>query len=436
MTPTPHGRRAAPRPLVRTAVAAAVLAAAGIGTAAAQDVTLSFMNYVDGNEDQAFQTLIDAFEEANPDIAIEMNIVGYDIVRDQLESQLQAGTGPDLARVTNLGGLNPYYLDLSPYVDTEWWEERYGATQPWYRGEAGGEGVHGFHSGLTVTGPYVNLTLFDEAGVEVPGEGSTWDDWAEATGQVMEETGIYAGMVMDRSGHRVAGPAMSYGARYFDEDGELVIDEGFRTMMQKMIEWHEDGIMPPDIWPAASGGKYESGNEMFANGEVAMHMSGSWAIAGVSDNVGDRFEWTVAPVPCGPAGCGVMPGGAGVVAFEDTEHPEAAAKFIDFIARDDNARQLYGETFAIPANAMLQEEGIDYAAFGASEAVSEGLNTFAAGAARAAEQTPQAYALQGSPDNFVIFNATVQYVSEAMTGQLTLDEAIAKIEEDVAAQTQ
>ena len=165
-------------------------------------------------------------------------------------------------------------------------------------------------------------------------------------------------------------------------------------------------------------------------------MAGSWATAGVAENVGDRFEWAVAPVPCGPAGCGIMPGGAGVVAFKDTEHPEVAAKFIDFLAQDENAKLLYGETFSIPANAALQEEGIDYAEYGASEAISEGLNTFAAGAARASEETPQAYALQGSPDNFVIFNATVQYVSEVMNGRLTMDEAIAKIEEDVAAQTQ
>ena len=36
--------------------------------------------------------------------------VGYDVIRDQLEARLQAGEAPDLARVTNLGGLNPSTL--------------------------------------------------------------------------------------------------------------------------------------------------------------------------------------------------------------------------------------------------------------------------------------------------------------------------------------
>jgi alpha-1,4-digalacturonate transport system substrate-binding protein len=50
----------------------------------------------------------------------------------------------------------------------------------------------------------------------------------------------------------------------------------------------------------------------------------------------------------------------------------------------------------------------------------------------AAEQTPQAFDLQGSPVNTIIFNATVQYVSAVMNDELTMDEAIAKIEEEVA----
>ena len=54
-------------------------------------------------------------------------------------------------------------------------------------------------------------------------------------------------------------------------------------------------------------------------------------------------------------------------------------------------------------------------------------------AAAAAVQTPQAYRLQGDPNNFVIFNATVKYLSSAMNGELTLDEALGKINEELAA---
>ena len=419
---------------MRARILSTVSAMTMLAGAPALAVDLDLMiSDVDGKAN-IVRELADRYTEANPDVNIELNVVGYDVVRDQLSIQLEAGSGPDLAFVTNLGGLNPYYVDLTPYVDAAAWEEQYGAVLPWYRAGAD-EGIFGFHTEMTVTGPYVNLTMFEEAGVEVPGEGATWEDWADATQQVMDATGSYAGMVMDRSGHRMAGPAMSYGAAYYDEEGNLLVDDGFRQFAQLMIDWHESGLMPPDIWPAVSGAKYANGNELFFNQEVPFYMSGSWNTGNVQNNVGDSFDWTVVPVPCGPEGCGVMPGGAGLVAFKsgDAEKEEAAANFVAWMAEEEQAREWYTRTYAIPAHAGLQAEGLDYASAGADEGVASGLNAFAAMAAQAAEQTPQAYQLQGDPNNFKVFNATVQYLAAAMNGELTLDEAIERIEADVAA---
>jgi len=402
---------------------------------AAQAQELSFMLNSDGKEVEVLQDFIDRYEQANPGVSIKMNVVGYNVIREQLESQLQAGGGPDIGKITNLGGLNPYYIDLTPYVNAADWESMYGAVLPWYRAGKPG-GIYSFHSEMTVTGPYINVTMFEEAGVDIPGPGSTWDDWAEATSQVMEKTGSYGAMVMDRSGHRMAGPAMSYGAKYFDANGKLIIDSGFRDFSERMVKWHQDGLMPPDIWPAVSGSKYANGNEMFFNQDVPFYMSGSWNVANVEKNVGDKFEWRVVPVPCGPAGCGIMPGGAGLVAFNTSKHPEAAAKFVAWIGQYENAKEYYSRIFAIPANSRVQNEGIDYAKFGATKSISDGLNVFAAGAARAAKDTPQAYQLQGNSFNFVIFNATTQYLSAVMNGELSLDEGIDKIRQELAAKTQ
>lgn len=398
---------------------------------AAFAVDLDFMTNSNDNQAEVLADFVERYKEVAPDVTINLNVVGYDVIREQLPVQLEAGSGPDLALVTDLGGLNPYYIDLTPYVDAAEWEANYGAVLPWYRAGKP-DGVYGFHTEMTVTGPYVNLTMFEEAGVDVPAAGATWDEWAEATQAVMDATGSYAGMVMDRSGHRMAGPAMSYGAKYFDADGKWVIDQGFRDFAQRMVDWHASGLMPPDIWPAVSGTKYANGNEMFFNQDVPFYMSGSWNLGNVQSNVGDKFDWAVVPVPCGPAGCGVMPGGAGLVSFNHSEHPDEAAAFVAWMGQTENAREWYTRTFSIPANAVLQKEGLDYVSAGASPAVAEGLNLFAGMVSAAAEQTPQAFSAQGSPTNTVIFNATTQYLSGVMNGELTLDEAVEKIEEEIA----
>ena len=377
--------------------------------------------------------MAERYTAENPDVTITMNMVGYDVIRDQLAIQLEAGTGPDLAFVTTLGLLTPYYVDLTPFVDAAAWEEAYGAVLPWYRAGAP-DGIYGFHSEMTVTGPYVNLTMFEEAGVDLPAAGATWEDWAAATQEVMDNVGSYAGMVMDRSGHRIAGPAMSYGAQYYDADGNFIVDDGFKAFAGLMKDWHDSGLMPPDIWPAVSGSKYANGNEMFFSQDVPFYMSGSWNTGNVQDNVGDEFDWAVVPVPCGPAGCGIMPGGSGLVAFQsgDAEKEAAAANFVAWMGAEEQAREWYSKTFAIPAHSTLQSEGLDYAGAGASPAVSDGLNTFTAMAAAAAEQTPQAYRLQGDAKNSFAFNAAVQYIGSALAGELTLDEAFEKIEEEFA----
>ena len=415
-----------------TASLSAALSMGVAASALAADITVMFSS----NEAQssALTKMVERYKEVEPGTNITLNQVGYDIIRDQLAGQLESGTGPDVALITNLGGLHPYYIDLTPYVDAAEWEKAYGGVLPWYR--AGNEGgIYAFHSELTVTGPYVNATMFEEAGVDIPAQGATWDDWAEATAKVQAETGAYAGMVMDRSGHRMAGPAMSYGAKYFDGDGKLVVDEGFKAFSERMVKWHKDGLMPPDIWPAVSGSKYASGNELFFNQEVPFYMSGSWNVANVQQNVGDKFEWRVVDVPCGPAGCGVMPGGAGFAAFKHSKEPEAAAKFVAWLGSKEVAKDWYGMIYAIPAHSEIQEEGIDYTAYGAVPAVSEGLNTFAAAAARAKEQTPQAYQLQGSKFGFVIYNATTKYLAEVMNGTMDLDTAMDRIREEIAENT-
>lgn len=404
--------------------AATALAIGIAGAASAVDLDLMISN--NDKQTETISDFIERYKAVAPDVNINLNVVGYNVIREQLPGQLEAGSGPDIALVTNLGGLNPYYIDLTPYVNAEEWEAAYGAVLPWYRAGKPG-GIYGFHTEMTVTGPYVNLTMFEEADVAVPEAGATWDDWADAAQAVMDANGSYAGMVMDRSGHRMAGPAMSYGAKYFDADGKMIIDDGFRAFSEKMVTWHESGLMPPDIWPAVSGSKYANGNEMFFNQDVPFYMSGSWNVANVQSNVGDKFDWSVVPVPCGPSGCGIMPGGAGLVAFNHSDNPEEAAKFVAWMAEYDQAREWYSRIFAIPAHAKIQEEGIDYTNFGASAEVSAGLNTFAAAASKAAKETPQAFDLQGSKFGFVIYNATTQYLSGVMNGDLSMDEALAKI---------
>ncbi len=399
---------------------------------AGEAVELRMTWYTDGNEDQVMRDLLDRFEADNPDIKVVMDVVAYTAILDNLPIQLAAGEGPDLARVTDLGGLSQYYLDLRPYVeDAEYWEANFGPFLAWLRAPGNEDAINGMMTQLTITGPYINRTLFEQAGVAVPSDESdevTWEEWAAAANEVAEATGTPFALAMDRSGHRFAGPAISMGAKFFDEEGYPALDdEGFRSMAQLLIDWHEDGTMIPDTWIGA-GGQYAPANEDFANAQVVLYMSGSWQVGQFNELIGDAFDWEVAPNPCGPGGCTGVPGGAALVGIGDTQHPEEVARVMDYLASEEVLREFSERTSFIPGHMGLAEQGVEYTA---------DLPQTAAALAGFAGQVPKlsdvAYQFQGYTYNRSIMNAITDRLTQVLVGELTLDEAMQRMQDDVDA---
>ena len=413
---------------------ALMLTSIGVRARAADPVELHMTFYTDGSEDKVMREQLDAFEKDNPDIKVVLDVVDYaNGIQKTLPTQLAANQGPDMARVTDLGGLSKYYLDLRPMLsDAKYWDDNFGSFLAWLRQPGDTTTIPGYMSQLTVTGPYINRTLFEQAGVDVPSDKSdkvTWEDWIAAAKQVAEKTNTPFAFAMDRSGHRFAGPAISEGAKYFDADGKPVIkgDEGFKKMAELFIGWQKDGLMPLEIW-AGNGGSYAAANEEFINARVVMYMSGSWQISQFATKIGDAFDWEAVPNPCGPAACTGMPGGAALVGFKSTQHPAEVAKVMEYLASEAVLTDFYAKTLFIPGHLGIASKGVDFQT--KNEQAKKALATFSA---QVSKLDPIAYKAQGYQYNSVVFNATRDRLTQVMTGELTLDDAISRIQEDIDA---
>lgn len=384
--------------------------------------------YSDGNECDVLKELSAQFTAAHPGTTIKVDQVAYKAILESLPVQLAAGNGPDIARVTDFGTVAPYLLDIRPHLpDPAYWDANFGPTLAWMRTDPADRGIYGLMSQLTVTGPYVNVSLFEQAGVPVPDAKASWDDWAAAVQRVAKATGTPFGMAWDRSGHRFAGPAIAYGAAYFGQDGKpAVVDAGFREAASRFVRWNRDGTVEADVWAAAGGG-YRDAFEEFANGKIVAYLSGSWQLARMQRQVGDAFEWRAAPNPCGPAACTGMPGGAAYVALKGTRSPKEVAAFLDYLASEPVYRRMMAQTVNVPAHAGLQASaGVPYELTPAADAA---MKVFTASAA---QLSPTAYRLQGYRYNRVLFDATADRLSQAISGQITLDQAYERIASDVA----
>ncbi len=300
------------------------------------------------------QPLLDKFMTEYPYITVVLDVVPYQTIDEQLPVQVDTGQGPDLARITNFAAYKGKYLDLRPLVsDAAYYEANFPA--PILSALQYG----GFPDTLTVTGPYVNVTLFEQAGVTIPGEGTTWEEWTELAKQVAEATQTQYAIGIDRTGHRVAGPAMSMGATLINADGKFTVDTpGFRDFVTLLKSWQDGGLMPAELWLV--GDSKNNCIDWIKSGDMVMCMTGSWQINGMANDVGDAFDWMVVPNPTGAGGSTGVAGGSAVVAFAGTTHPEETAMLMEFLYAEENYSAFSAGTLALPAHKGVAPSGVAF----------------------------------------------------------------------------
>lgn len=409
-----------------------ILAALAVGllastSALAGDVRI--MWYSDGVEGEVLKDLLDRFMQENPGINVILDNVSYSVVREQLPVQLEAGDGPDIARVTNLKAQSQHWLDLRPLVaDAAYWDENFGAQADWMRPD-GSNQISGFMTQITLAGGFANKTLFEQAGVAIPGKDATWDDWAKAAKQVAENQQVPFAMALDRSGHRLTGPVLAYGANYIGTDGKpALLDQGAKDFLKTFVGWIEDGTMSKDVWVSAAGSTYRAAADDFINGQLAYYYSGSWQVPNFSTKIGSNFDWVATGSPCGPVNCTGMPGGAGLMAIKYTKNPAEVAKVMDYLAREDIVKEFSERTLFLPAHKGLLAKGLDFKTDDAQ--AKEALNAFVAATGSLSELAQK---LPGWFWSDTFYGAMVTRISQAAAGEMPVEEAFTRIDADIAA---
>ena len=415
--------------MTRTCSMLAALAVGLLTSTAAIAGDVRIMWYSDGVEGDVLKDILGRFMKENPGINVILDNVSYGVVREQLPVQLEAGHGPDIARVTNLKALSRHWLDLRPLVaDPGYWDANFGDQADWMRPD-GSKQISGFMTQITLTGGFANKTLFDQAGVALPPQGATWDDWAKAAKQVATSQQVSFPMALDRSGHRLTGPNLSFGANYIGADGKPApLDAGAKAFITKFVGWVADGTMSKDVWVSAAGSTYRAGADDFINGQLVYYYSGSWQIPNFSTKIGSNFDWVATGSPCGPVNCTGMAGGAGLVAIKYTKNPKEVAQVMDYLARADIVKEFSERTLFLPAHKGVLAKGLDFKTD--DKQAKAALNTFVAASSTLSDVAKK---LPGWYWSDTYYGALVTRVSQAAAGERTVEDAFARIDADIAA---
>ncbi|MDG5786914.1 extracellular solute-binding protein [Evansella sp. AB-P1] len=330
-----------------------------------EDVELRFMWW--GNQDRHDRTLaaIELFEEQNQNITISYEFLNFDDFSERLATQSAAGNAPDVFQMVDRW--LPQYTnsnllaDLQPYVDsgvinTDNIDQS--ALNPGYIGDQ----LVGFNAGSNAFALVYDPAMFDEAGVDYPEAGYTWEEYFEMGRQVQEALGLEYGLRNDVQHDRHLGVILRQNGQWlYNEDGTasgMEDDSLFLDMINTWNELEADGVTPPaDVLEAT--GSIE--NYQIVTGDAPMQIIHSNQIVAVTSAANREFELTI--LPSGEDGTSGQWVRASLfyAMNANTEHPDEVAKFIDFLTNDLDANDIMQGDRGVPISSEVRDHLYDTA---------------------------------------------------------------------------
>lgn len=326
-------------------MAALVVLVAAFSVASAQEeITLRYFNFSSAPDHvESLATIIAAFEAENPGIKVESVTAPYNDYFTLLQTDVLSGDVADVFEL-NYENFVPYatnglLLDLSGLVSEE---------APFYPAALEAFNFDGAQLGLPATFSTVvlfyNADLFDEAGLEYPTNDWTWDD-AITAGQAIKALGDdYWGLYSPVQFFEFFKKAGQQGECAFlneDKTESTINSPACVETLELMLSFVNSGIMPSAA--QLSGVKDD---QLFLTGKLGIWVSGIWMFTPMA---AAEFNWDITVEPMINQHANHFFANAAVVSVS-TAHPEAAAKWAEFLTSSEVAAQVRVEkSWELPA---------------------------------------------------------------------------------------
>ena len=317
--------------------------------------TLTFVNWSGDTEKAAFDALIKAFTEANPDITIKTDTVPYDSIQTNLDSRFQSGNPPDLFRVS--------YIDIGQYtsqgvlldVSGTFDQARIDEFEPglWQSIVYDGK-PYGVPHQIDTTAILYRKDAFEAAKItDVPQtleEAWTWEEFADASRKLKAVVkGKQTAFIYDwqsAGAYRWLSWLFQAGGRLLGDDlkaPDIDTDAG-RKAVEFTQSFFTEGWVARNTSTKSS--TYPDG--VFIAGSVAMAFAGDFLIPGIETGIEKNpFEYGSMPMPRDVAAASDL-GGNAIVAAKDGPNTEAAAKFLAFCVQENQQRTFCEATGQLP----------------------------------------------------------------------------------------
>ncbi|MGA9746675.1 MAG: extracellular solute-binding protein [Nocardioides sp.] len=346
-------------------LAAVSLAAAGCATATQEEpdsegdgpVELRFQSLAfQESTIKASQDIVDAWNADNPDVQVKYVQGSWDSVQDQLVTQFQGGTAPDVihyesAAMTGFAEQG-YLADLSGMLSDDVTSS---VPEGVWETVTVDDKVIAAPTLLQSYVVFANRGLLDDAGVEVP-EGDTWswDAFQAAAAATTRGDTFGIGWGLAEPTATMLSLGMNFDAAFFEGTGDDVSIEvgGAELALPERIKamTYDDQSLDP-VTLSQSGSDVMTG---FFKGKYAMTVQGSYQAQALTENAPEDLDWVAMPLLEGASAAQAANPQTLSVAAE-SPHVEEAAEFIDYFMQADNLAKVAEGDWLIPSSASAAE---------------------------------------------------------------------------------
>lgn len=303
-----------------------------------EPVVLNLYDWFD--EENYMTAVIDAFNEANPDIKVVGTFSPSTEYAQKLLVALSGGEEIDLWCCNNPSDYASYYekdqlLPLNDYIDRDELESISLLIDQL--------GIDGNYCGLPYRKSawvlYYNKDLFDKKGVAYPTSEWTWDQFTEAARSLSyEEDGVtyYGNMTCPASLGWWRIPALTMG--YVNPLEEGVLD-AFKAECETTYQLTQEGVQAPYADRVGTAGGDYAG--IFLQGETAMMVNGDWTCEMLNASIAEKgieFNYDICELPFYEGYDPVTVGTPSIVVMnKNTKNADAAYRFMAFLAGEEGA---------------------------------------------------------------------------------------------------
>ncbi|GAA5061308.1 multiple sugar transport system substrate-binding protein [Thermocatellispora tengchongensis] len=332
--------------LARLAVAGALVAATAAcggsgGDSGGGKIELRFTWWGSDVRHQVTQKAIQAFEAANPNITVKGEYGEWNGYWDKLATTVAANDAPDVIQMDER--YLREYADRGALLDLRQQKAlRTNEIEPasLRAGEVDG-GLYGLSAGINAYAIVANPALFEAAEVELPDDETwTWEDYARIAKEITEKSsGVYGSQAYGNEETALSVWARQHGESLYTADGKLGVTAAtVASWYQNLLNMQKDkGLPPADV--TAQDMIAPLDQSLVGTNKVAMGWWWSNQLAALSKASGEKLTLLRLPSVTGKAAENGSYYKASMYwsISSRTEHPEEAAKFVDFLANTTQA---------------------------------------------------------------------------------------------------